>query len=85
MNLFGKAKAKPVATDTSATIFKLRETLDSLDKRSALKKCYLELSILDTFNLHRSICTSHHISIEIARRAMGSRLSGVVPCGAARV
>lgn len=33
MNLFGKAKAKPQAQDTSGTILKLRETLDSLDKR----------------------------------------------------
>lgn len=33
MNLFGKAKAKPQATDTTSTILKLRETLDSLDKR----------------------------------------------------
>lgn len=34
MNLFGKAKNKPQAnTDTSATIVKLRETLESLDKR----------------------------------------------------
>lgn len=35
MNLFGKAKNKPVASDTSSTILKLRETLDSLDKRCA--------------------------------------------------
>lgn len=33
MNLFGKAKSKPQAADTTGTILKLRETLDSLDKR----------------------------------------------------
>lgn len=34
MNLFGKAKSKPqAAADTTGTILKLRETLDSLDKR----------------------------------------------------
>lgn len=35
MNLFGKAKAAPAAADTSSTVLKLRETLDSLDKRCA--------------------------------------------------
>lgn len=35
MNLFGKAKAKPQTADTTSTILKLRETLDSLDKRCA--------------------------------------------------
>ncbi|CAM9116109.1 unnamed protein product [Ascophyllum nodosum] len=32
MNLFGKAKAKPQPADTTGTIVRLRETLESLDK-----------------------------------------------------
>eukprot|EP00752_Nemacystus_decipiens_P001243 g1242.t1 len=47
MNLFGKAKAKPAQTDTTSTILKLRETLDSLDKRENHIQKKIKAQLLD--------------------------------------
>lgn len=47
MNLFGKAKAKPQPADMSGTIVKLRETLDSLDKRETYIQKKIKAQLLE--------------------------------------
>ncbi|CAM9721264.1 unnamed protein product [Choristocarpus tenellus] len=49
MNLFGKAKKQPASgtTDATSTIVKLRETLDSLDKREAHIQKKIKAQLLD--------------------------------------